>query len=367
MDIGKAAISQANDYHDLGALDDLRAKAQQDPKKALKQVASQFEAMFMQMLMKQMRQTNSAFETDSPLNNSKTQTYRDMHDNQLAINLSSSGALGLADLIVAQLDPQGSNITPASVVRSGANRANDFQMMNAPISEPMTQPAAAMQGLGEENKTEQLDFSAFKTRTGKNIAVSESVSAGLRETLEKNPNKAQPAPVNSNEPVEAAEAKRQTFASPREFIDTLLPLAKKAAMPAGIEPLALVAQAALETGWGSKVIQQADGRSSHNLFGIKADRRWDGEQARVGTLEYRDGVAKKESAAFRAYNSFEECMQDYVNFVESPRYAKAMENRADAGRYAEELQSAGYATDPHYADKIKRILQSDWFAPHRAD
>jgi flagellar protein FlgJ len=357
MDIGKVGQAQADSYHDLGALDDLRAKAQKDPSQALKQVASQFEAMFMQMLLKQMRKSNAAFETDTPFNNSKTQTYRDMHDNQMAMNLSQNGSLGLADLIVAQLDPSAKNIIPASAVRSGSNLSDRFKTSQSGIG-------AMLQAQTDENSENKVGFSLLDAKAGKSFALSSSVSALNSQTLEKKLEFSVPSKKTVATPPEAP---RQTFASPGEFIDTMLPIAKRVAAPAGIEPLALVAQAALETGWGKKVISHRDGNSSHNLFGIKADQRWSGERASVDTLEYRDGVARKEKAAFRSYNSFEECMQDYVSFVSNPRYAKALENGDDAGRYAQELQQAGYATDPNYAHKIESILDSDWFAPHRQD
>jgi flagellar protein FlgJ len=136
-----------------------------------------------------------------------------------------------------------------------------------------------------------------------------------------------------------------------------LPAAEKAAAQLKLAPEALLAQAALETGWGKHVMRHADGSSSHNLFGIKAGGRWDGDKVRVATLEYRDGVAMRTREDFRAYDSWEESFQDYVRFVSgNPRYAEALQASSDAGTYFERLQAAGYATDPAYAEKINRIL-----------
>ncbi len=139
----------------------------------------------------------------------------------------------------------------------------------------------------------------------------------------------------------------------------LAPAARKAARRLGLPPEALLAQAALETGWGAHVMRRPDGASSHNLFGIKADGRWSGERVSVTTLEYKDGVALKTRADFRAYDDWADSFEDYVRFVrDNPRYRRALQATDDAGRYFEELQRAGYATDPAYARKIRRILES---------
>lgn len=143
-----------------------------------------------------------------------------------------------------------------------------------------------------------------------------------------------------------------------DFIRRLRPHAEAAAQRIGIAPEALIAQAALETGWGRSVMQSADGRSSHNLFGIKADHRWSGERVSVETREYREGVPMQVRAEFRAYDSFADSFADYAEFVSSqPRYRQAMQSAADPRAYFEALQQAGYATDPAYADKVMRILE----------
>ena len=124
----------------------------------------------------------------------------------------------------------------------------------------------------------------------------------------------------------------------------------------GIDPAVLVAQSALETGWGKKVIQ-ADQGSSFNLFGIKADGRWDGKAATVSTVEFRDGLAVLEKASFRAYDSLSGSFNDYVDFLKSnPRYQQALDKVSDNKEFLAELQDAGYATDPKYAEKILGIL-----------
>jgi len=150
--------------------------------------------------------------------------------------------------------------------------------------------------------------------------------------------------------------KQSAFNSPEEFVETLWPIAQQVGKAMGVEPKAIMAQAALETGWGKYIIHQADGKNSFNLFGIKADHRWSGEQARVSTLEYRNGIAKKEVAPFRAYDSYEHSLRDYSEFITtSSRYENAVKNGDSIKAYSDGLQSGGYATDPNYAQKIQRI------------
>jgi flagellar protein FlgJ len=155
----------------------------------------------------------------------------------------------------------------------------------------------------------------------------------------------------------------QRFETPEQFVQTLLPLAESVAAELGVDPKVLLAQSALETGWGRYLVQRPEGGSSHNLFNIKADSRWSGENASVGTVEFRNGVAQKERAAFRVYDSYEDSFRDYANFLRnSPRYQHALEQAADPYQYLSRLQEAGYATDPEYAQKISRIFDGDVLA-----
>lgn len=150
------------------------------------------------------------------------------------------------------------------------------------------------------------------------------------------------------------------FAGPLAFVRSIWEHAKAAAAELGTGAEVLVAQAALETGWGRQVPRRTDGGSSHNLFGIKAGQHWPGARVAVPTLEFRDGVMRREQAAFRAYDSLAEGFADYVDVLRSsPRYRPALAAAADPQRYAAALQQAGYATDPGYGAKIRSILQGD--------
>ncbi len=139
----------------------------------------------------------------------------------------------------------------------------------------------------------------------------------------------------------------------------MLPLAQKAAKVLGVNPAILVAQSALETGWGAKMTGAGQGKTSNNLFNIKADGRWQGGSVTVPTLEVKGGVAVRENAAFRAYDSIEGSFDDYVEFVSNnPRYQQAV-SCGDSEDYIRHLEAAGYATDPSYADKILNIFNGD--------
>lgn len=138
------------------------------------------------------------------------------------------------------------------------------------------------------------------------------------------------------------------------------PHAEKAAAELQINPDVLIAQVALETGWGKHVIHDQKGNNSFNLFNIKANTGWEGGKVNIATLEYRDGIAASEKADFRKYNDYSESFSDYVKLMKNnPRYLDALEAGKNSSAYAEALQSAGYATDPLYAKKIKSLLNSD--------
>ena len=147
------------------------------------------------------------------------------------------------------------------------------------------------------------------------------------------------------------------FDSPEQFAATLLPMAEQAARRLGVDPRYLVAQAALETGWGASIIQGETG-SSHNLFGIKAHGGWQGPSAEVLTTEYYNGQPVKEAARFRAYDSFAQSFEDYADFLQgNGRYQEALKSADNPDKFMSELQKAGYATDPQYASKVNQIAR----------
>jgi flagellar protein FlgJ len=140
------------------------------------------------------------------------------------------------------------------------------------------------------------------------------------------------------------------------FVQAIRPHAERAARELGVPARVLIAQAALETGWGRHAIRGADGQSAHNYFGVKADARWQGAEVQTTTTEYVDGQAQREQAGFRRYGDAGQAFDNYVDFLKSnPRYADALRHGGNAAHFVQGLQKAGYATDPAYAQKILRI------------
>jgi flagellar protein FlgJ len=266
---------------------ELRSAAARDPKAAIRETAKQFEALFMQQLMKSMREATMA---SGMLDNEGTKLGSEMLDSQYALKMTGLPG-GLTDAIARQLERQmgaGSAAAPAASAAGGVPHA------------PTLAPATPL-------SRKQVDF-----------VQQHGVAA------------------------RAAEAQ------------------------SGIPAAFMIGQAAHESGWGRQEIKNADGSSAKNLFGIKAGAGWNGPVAEITTTEYVDGVARKVTAKFRAYASYEESFRDYARMLkDSPRYAavaaraaQGVASAASAAGFAQGLQRAGYATDPAYADKLARVINT---------
>lgn len=297
---------------DVHAAQDLREQLRKDPKAGLQGAAKQFEAMFLQMVLKSMRDT---VPSDGLMHSDQTRFYNGLLDQQLAQNLSgSSRGVGFARLIEEQL---------------GRN---------------LVQSVDDGEGVG--------DLPAIIAGTVS--AAREPVNlSGLRFTpvLSSLPTSAAYAAASNNEP--NAQSIPQTA---REFAAQVWPHAVEAARTTGVAPQFVVAHAALESGWGKSQILRPDGSSTHNLFGIKAGASWKGEVVEVPTTEYIDGQPVKMMEKFRAYASYTEAFRDYANLIRhSPRYADVVGSQSGT-EFARKLQQAGYASDPMYAEKLSRII-----------
>ena len=312
--------------HDLSQLDSLRKQATTgtsgDQQKALQGAANQFESIFTQMLFKSMRDANQAFKSDL-IDNRTTQFYQQMADEQMSSALSNQGALGLADLIVSQLKgAQGEKIPtkPAESEASLNSRNLQLRLQLSPKKKKVSQPSQVV----EPSK----DVSSDGTQAS---AQGEKIAGVDQKPFE--------------------------FKTPSDFVKGLMPLAESAAKALKVNPMLLLAQAALETGWGKKVIANPQG-NSHNLFNIKADKSWGGDKIGKPTIEYQDGIAKKQRAEFRAYPSFQDSFDDFAKFLkENPRYRNALTQTQQPEQFMRAIHQAGYATDPKYADKVLRVFQ----------
>jgi len=278
---------------DTRSLDALRGNAARDPKAAIHEAARQFEALFMQQLMKSMRDSTMAA---GMLDNEGSKLGTEMLDHQLSTQMTGLPG-GLADAIARQLERQmGGVAEPASSVPAQSARPVTPSMPEASEAPAETAPAAP----GAKVSQVQTEF----LHKHLNAALAAESSSGIPATF-------------------------------------------------------MVAQAAHETGWGQRNIRNADGTPSHNLFGIKAGASWTGKVAEITTTEVIDGQARKVTAKFRAYGSDAESFADYAKLMkDSPRYARVVAGAGSAQGFAQGLQRAGYATDPAYADKLTRVINT---------
>lgn len=300
---------------DVTSAQDLRTQFAKNPQEGLKAAAQQFETLFLQMVMKSMRES---VPQDGLLNSEQSRFYTGMLDQQLAQNVTTSGkGLGFARLIEQQLNRNITNADGAAISNAPANAAGN----------PLPLAAPDVRHLGATTVPAALPTSATYAAIN-NIAGSAGVAASSADM-----------PVSS-----------------KEFVNRVWPHAVEASRSTGIPPQFLVAHAALESGWGRSEIRKDDGSPSHNLFGIKAGRNWNGGSVHTTTTEYVDGQPRQAVESFRAYASYEESFRDYANLLRgNPRYAGVIGSQ-DGAEFARGLQKAGYATDPGYADKLSRII-----------
>lgn len=320
-------VDTAQYYTEFSGLNALKTQARTDKKAALEQVAKQFESLFMSQMLKSMRSVNDVFAEGNYLNSSQSKFYQEMFDNQLTLNMSQQQGLGLSDVLARQLARQIPGMNEEGVKAAGHKASlADYDRSLPPLSPKLPAQVEEVKAISEEV--------AAKAPFAEALVAETAVIDDLPET----------------------------FDSPEHFVRTLLPMAEAVVGDSGIDPRVMVAQAALETGWGKHMIKDGNGEHSFNLFGIKADSRWSGGSVDITTSEYREGVKMSERAAFRAYPDYESSFEDYVGFLErNPRYRDVLAVADDPEAFADGLQAAGYATDPAYGAKIRRILNSDSF------
>jgi flagellar protein FlgJ len=282
---------------DPRGLERLRSQAGASPEKAVREAAKQFEVLFVNMLLKGMRE---AAPQDGPLDSEQTRMYTGMLDQQLSQAMAARG-IGLADVMAKQL------------LRAKAAAVDPGSVLGAPSGKPAA---------------------------GAVVAPAAGAVAPATD----------PAVVPPTGPTGKA----------RDFINKMWPHAVEAAKATGLPPHFIIGQAALESGWGRSEIKAPDGSATHNLFGVKAGRSWIGETAATKTTEFLNGAKQRVVDKFRSYASYGEAFMDYANLLKSnPRYSAVLEAGNDAKAFAQGLQKAGYATDPAYAAKLQRIITSN--------
>ncbi|WP_421355235.1 flagellar assembly peptidoglycan hydrolase FlgJ [Pseudocitrobacter faecalis] len=281
---------------DAQSLNELKAKAGQDPQANLRPVARQVEGMFVQMMLKSMRE---ALPKDGLFSSDQTRLYTSMYDQQIAQQMTAGKGLGLAEEMVKQMQTQKEPSATAGQV--------------------------------------PMKFDPQTITRYQNDALTQMVRKALPKT-----SGGSDAPLSGNS---------------KDFLAKLALPAQVASEQSGIPHHLILAQAALESGWGQRQIRRENGEPSYNLFGVKASGNWKGPVTEITTTEFENGEAKKVKAKFRVYGSYLEALSDYVGLLtRNPRYA-AVTNASTAEQGAQALQNAGYATDPQYARKLTNMIQ----------
>ncbi|MGZ4968356.1 MAG: flagellar assembly peptidoglycan hydrolase FlgJ [Methylobacter sp.] len=347
-----SSAQNADVYTDFNGLAKLKKQAKSDSPEALKEVAKQFESIFLNNVLKSMREAKLA---DGAMDSDQSKFYSEMYDQQLALQLSSSPGVGLADLIVKQLSPDKSKNENLDIEdylnRSGGGISQGSNQIHA-VNRQVNGKADSLVVDSSDSQVKVTPYTQNRSQ--------------LAEITELPLNSESALPMQSMGTVNADQT--QPIQTSEEFVRRLHPYAEQAAKELGVEPKVILAQAALESGWGRSVIKNSNGSNSFNLFNIKADKSWQGKQAQVTTLEFDQGIPKKVNAGFRSYDSFKESFKDYVDFIKSnPRYGDALKKAGNAEQYMRELQQAGYATDPKYADKVMSIYQGNTMAGFEPD
>lgn len=282
---------------DAQALNELKAKAGQDPAANIRPVARQVEGMFVQMMLKSMRE---ALPKDGVFSSDSTRLYTSMYDQQIAQQMTAGKGLGLAEMMVKQM------------------------------TQGQAQPA-------DDAPQVPMKFPLETVTSYQNQALTQLVRKAIPRTTESN-----------DEPLSG---------DSKDFLAQLSLPAKLASQQSGVPHHLILAQAALESGWGQRQIRRENGEPSFNIFGVKASGGWKGPTTEITTTEYENGEAKKVKARFRVYSSYLEALSDYVGLISrNPRYA-AVTTAATAEQGAQALQNAGYATDPNYARKLTSMIQ----------
>ncbi len=299
----------ATTYTDLNGLAALKS-APRSPE-AIHAVSQQVEALFLQMMLKSMRDATAS---DGELDSNETSMYQDMFDKQVALTLSKRQDLGIARLFERQLDAKASLDGKAAAGKSqaGGKVQPGGRMGPAAGTAPGTLPRTGMAAPGTETDGHSTASGASEETTAQHAA---------------------------------------------QFVSAVLPTIQRVAQTLGVNPMGLLAQAALETGWGGRMAHTADGTPSLNMFGVKAGEDWKGARAVADTVEFNGGVATQRRTAFRAYGSIAESVSDFAKLLSnSPRYRDVIAAGNDVRAYVHGIARSGYATDPDYANKLKQIL-----------
>lgn len=310
---------------DLASLESMKRRARETPQAGQREVAQQFEALFLQMMIKSMRE---ATPKEGLFDSDQARMMQSLQDEQMALHLSRPG-IGLAQALLSQMQRFSGDQDLAGAAAGAmapAHAVSAFQPLEQPLR--LFQESSDQGGIKRTAASALLDSIRASTVEARQRLTR---TTGLGDVADP------PAHVE-------------------RFVDKLVDSARAVAHASGLPLRLILGQAALESGWGKREIRMADGSNSYNVFGIKATGGWSGKVAEVTTTEYENGVARKVRQPFRAYDSYEHALADYARLITgSPRYQSVVDaaNEQDAAR---KIQAAGYATDPNYADKLINVM-----------
>ena len=313
---------------DTNSLSSLKKSAKENSPEAIKGVAKQFEAIFINMMLKSMREASPQ---DGPFNTEQNKLYTSMFDQQLSQKLSSGKGIGLADVLVKQLsksagiptDSQKPGDDPITSKALGLNRFDPNTSSKVAAYTSMASMSSTKASPSFMDKVSKL----FTSLEDAGEAMASSVGSTLKETVS-------------------------------SFTNKMAGYAQQASNATGLPAQFMLGQAALETGWGKKEIKGADGTQSNNLFGIKAGGSWTGKTVSAVTTEYINGEKQTRVEKFRAYDSYADSFKDFANLISSnPRYQNVLNNLGNINSYADAMAKAGYATDPDYAKKLASVIK----------
>lgn len=411
MDMKKSGLVSSSDsgsYSDLNRLNQLKV-GDKNSDGNMRKVAQEFESLFLGEMLKSMRKATDTLGEDNPLNTPAAKQYQEMYDQQLAVSMSrQGGGIGLADVLMRQMSKNKPTAPGEAAAASAAKQAAAKAAVETPIAAGTVATNGPLSRVnGERPLWASRSVRAPQAAAGEGAhrndmalinqrrlalppKLADRLLAGLVPSATTTPAAVNNTPLPERTTITGtgplyngdwltkleastgagmqvygramaqiplAPAKK-AFSSADEFVNTMLPMAKEAADRIGVDPRYLVAQAALETGWGKSVMRAQDGSSSHNLFGIKAGSSWQGNSARAITSEFRNGAMVKETAEFRSYDSYKDSFHDLVTLLQTNnRYQDVVKSADNPEQFVRELQKAGYATDPDYASKISQIAK----------
>ena len=358
---------------DAKALGNLKLSAKENSPEAIRGVAKQFEAVFVAMMLKSMR---DATHSEGMFENEASKMYTSMFDQQISQKIAAGKGIGLADMLTRQLSKAAGQTIPAdgnqahsgikpSAILGALNSSNPINQANAGTDSLFTSmfeadiTSGSIAGGNAFNRyanAYQKIGNLAKSTDIEAIAVSKPGNVNAESSWFDKASRIKKELISSaTEAVTSLSKSFKDTAGP--FMDRFASHAQEASKVSGLPANYMLGQAALETGWGRKEIKAADGTPSFNLFGIKASPNWTGKVVNATTTEYVNGVMQTSVEKFRAYDSYADSFRDFAGMISSsPRFRGVMSQLEAPASYANAIASSGYATDPQYAKKLNKVI-----------